>query len=42
VEDELYDRAQEALRESERFLRLIVEATSVAVVISCLVDNVLL
>jgi PAS domain S-box-containing protein len=39
MEEELHNRAQEALRESERRLRLIVEATPVPVVISRMVDG---
>lgn len=39
VEEELHSRAEEALRESERRLRLIVEATPVPVIISRLTDG---
>src|SRR5262249_40415505 len=39
VEEELHHRAEEALRESERRLRLIVEATPVPVVISRMADS---
>ncbi|NJN84066.1 MAG: PAS domain S-box protein [Caldilineaceae bacterium] len=41
VEDELHERAQEALLQSERRLRLIVEATPSPIVISRLVDGVI-
>ena len=34
VEEELYDKAEEAIKESERRLRMIIQATPVAVVIS--------
>src|SRR5262249_34698080 len=41
VEEDLHDRAEEALRESERRLRMIVEATPVPVVICRLADGVI-
>jgi len=41
VEEDLHDRAEEALRESERRLRMIIEATPVPVVISRLADGVI-
>ena len=39
VEEELHDKAEEAVKESERRLRMIVEATPVAVVISKIEDG---
>jgi len=41
VEEELHGKAEEAVRESERRLRLIVEATPVSIVISRRVDGII-
>lgn len=39
VEEELHERAEEALRESERQLRMIIEATPIPIIISRLADG---
>lgn len=41
VEEELHGRAEEAVRESERRLRLIIEATPVSIVISRIADGII-
>ncbi|MCK5663880.1 MAG: PAS domain S-box protein, partial [Thiotrichaceae bacterium] len=41
VEEELHGRAEEAIRESERRLRMIIEATPVAIVISEIDTNII-